>query len=134
MWWAARTGLFRFEMKTREKFLEGKKAFEKQLLRRAWLLIAFIMVIISLRWTLRWLPHEALSWLPIGLGIAVFVVAGPVIIIHMLIGGPSLRKEAWRCGYICENCSKPLVGSRANAKKLLDANRCPYCGLPLFQA
>jgi hypothetical protein len=119
-------------MKTKEEFLAGQKAFGKRIVRRAYILVPFLLLMISIRqW--HWLPRGTFSWMPLWGGILMFGFA-PIVIIHLLIGGSSMRGDARRCGYICDNCGKALGGADSKMKSSIEANKCPFCGLPLYLA
>jgi DNA-directed RNA polymerase subunit RPC12/RpoP len=120
-------------MKTKEQFMAGWAAFQKELSRRAIVLGAFFLVVLGLKFGARWLPRGTFAWMPLWVVVVLFLLF-PMIILHRLIGFGALRRAARRCGVVCPTCGKALYGWGVVLKKNLAANKCPYCGLPLFIA
>jgi hypothetical protein len=118
-------------MKTKGQFQTAFALFQKVLTRRVLILVGFTLFWAGQRFFGHRLPHGTFSWMPFWVAL-VFFVLGPVLIIHLLIGGRRIRRSAQECGLACPSCHKALLGVGMNPKKAIEMNRCPFCQSTLY--
>ena len=120
MWSGARIGLFRFEaeMKTREEFVAGVRAYRRKF---QWWGSMFVLFLLGC-FLLEAFSSKSIWYVYSFLGVVVF-----------LWSGSKLRNYPSLIGLVCPECGHALKpGDLAGVFATRSIPKCPKCGNPFF--